>query len=328
MKRLLMATAAAVALAVAAPLATAQYTTPPPATAPYTTPVPDDSLTPQDESLSAQQDRTATQSQAETITPVSPGVQDPTAASPTQLIEAQGQSDAVAVQPQSRTGDGALEAQTHTGAEPGVQAQSYGSQSDADQSGATNTTTLASLERHARDAGMDRLPMTATEVCAPRELTLTTSGTRLSRDKQHQLINAADRASVCEFQRVVINSPNGRADEARELLAQSGVDSDLIDVQDTDAGGLEVEMHFAGVATSNEMYAQIFNPQQYASYQPSTAAPSTTTQSHQPGSAQPDSVIPNNGAEPPSASPADEMSNEGMTPTSSEPAVQPDMLDI
>jgi hypothetical protein len=141
-----------------------------------------------------------------------------------------------------------------------------------------NVATPASLEQHARDAGMDSLPMSPQEVCMPREISLTTSGVSLNRDREHQLINAADRASVCEFQRVVINSPSGRADEARQLLINSGVDAGMIEVVDADTAGLEVEMNFAGIATSSEQYAQMFSTQQLAGYQPSTAAPS-----YQPG---------------------------------------------
>ena len=316
MKRLLLATAAVIALAVAAPMATAQYTTPPPATAPYTTPLPDDPATPQDESWSAQSN-TTTQSQSTLTTPGAPETTDP------MPYSTQAQTD--------------LDTQTQT--DPyAPSATTYGSTTttdtyaDASTGMGENVATHASLDQHARDAGMDTMPMTAQAVCAPRELSLTTSGTRLSRDKQHQLINATDRASVCEFQRVVINSPNGRADQARQLLIDHGVDAGMIEVVDSDTGGLEVQMNFAGIATSSEQYAQLFSTQQYASYQPSTAAPGyapSTAPSYQPSPSSPPLDDPST-LDDPSMDPNDPMDDmdDGMSPTSGRPAVQPGMLDI
>ncbi len=351
MRRLLMATAAAIALAVAAPLATAQYTTPPPATAPYTTPIPDDPMTPQDESLSAQPNTMATHSHPQTATtPGTPELQDPAVASATQPYDVQGQVGVGSTQAQTGV-DSTVQAQTGTTVQSydsqtqlGATTQSYG-QSDtyASQAEWSSPTTLASLEQHARDAGMDGLPMNAMDVCAPREVSLTASGTRLSRDKQHQLINAADRASVCEFRRVVINSPNGRADQARQLLVEHGVDASLIEVQTADTGGLEVEMHFAGIATSSDQYAQIFNPQQYASYQPSSgssyqpyADPSASA--YQPSASANPSMQPYTTA--PSTSSSEglwlgdpnvhvpQAPSDGLSPTSGEPAVSPELYDI
>lgn len=331
MKRLLLATAAVIALAVAAPMAAAQYTNPPPATAPYTTPLPDDPVTPQDESLSAQSN-TATQSQSTLTTP---GVTDPmpstTAQTDTDVnttTQTYSQTQPYGVQAQTGANTQSYSAQT------GTSAQTYGATTTDSYASASgmgeNTATLASLEEHARDAGMDGMPMTAQAVCSPREISLTTSGSRLSRDKQHQLVNAADRASVCEFQRVVINSPNGRADEARQLLIDHGVDAGVIEVVDSDTGGLEVQMHFAGIATSSEQYAQLFSTQQYASYQPSTTAPGYTTSTTPYYQAPPldgPSTMDDPSVADPDADPVDDM-DDGMSPTSGQPAVQPGMLDI
>ncbi len=357
MKHLLMATAAAIALAVAAPIATAQYTTPPPATAPYTTPIPDDPMTPQDESLSAQPNTMATQSQAQTATtPGTPELQDPAVTSATQPYDVQGQAGVGSAQAQTTTDvDSTMQAQSGTtGVDSTVQAQTYDSETQmgatsqsygqndtyASQSDSSSPTTLASLEQHARDAGMAGLPMTAMDVCAPREVSLTASGTRLSRDKEHQLINAADRASVCEFQRVVINSPNGRADQARRLLVEHGVDESLIEVQDTDTGGLEVEMHFAGIATSSEQYAQMFNTQQLASYQPNTASSyqpyaDPSASAYQPSSAansapSTSSSTPDEGVwlGDPNVEVPQDPSTDGLSPTSGESAVAPEQYDI
>jgi hypothetical protein len=342
MKRLLLATAAVIALAVAAPIATAQYTTPPPATAPYTTPLPDDPATPQDESLSAQS-TTTTQSQSTLTTPGAPETTDPlpsTTAQTTTGVDTTTQAQTDLDNTQAQTGvDATTQAQTDSYA-PG--ATTYGSTTtesyaDASTGMGENVATPASLDQHARDAGMDAMPMTAQAVCAPREVSLTTSGTRLSRDKQHQLINAADRASVCEFQRVTINSPNGRADQARQLLIDHGVDAGMIEVLDSDTGGLEVQMNFAGMATSSEQYAQIFSTQQLASYQPSTTAPGyapttttpdTTAPSYQPSPSAPPVDDPTMETPEPNADPMDDTTDDGMSPTSGRPAVQPGMLDI
>jgi hypothetical protein len=346
MKRLLLATAAVIALAVAAPIATAQYTTPPPATAPYTTPLPDDPATPQDESLSAQTN-TTTQSQSTLTTPGVPETTDPlpsTTAQTTTGVDTTTQAQTDLDSTQAQTGvDATTQAQTDSYA-PG--ATTYGSTTtesyaDASTGMGENVATPASLDQHARDAGMDAMPMTAQDVCAPREISLTTSGTRLSRDKEHMLINAADRASVCEFQRVTINSPNGRADQARQLLIDHGVDAGMIEVVDSDTGGLEVDMNFAGVATSSEQYAQMFATQQLASYQPGTTAPGyapSTAPSYQPSPSAPPvndpsmsdpSTLddPSMETPDPNADPMDDM-DDGMSPTSGRPAVQPGMLDI
>jgi hypothetical protein len=329
MKRFLLATAAVIALAVAAPIATAQYTTPPPATAPYTTPLPDDPATPQDESLSAQEDTTATQSQSTVTTPGAPETTEPMPSTTAQ----------------STTGaDTTTHAETHTGADTTTQAQTTtDATTSADAGMGENVATPASLEQHARDAGMDAMPMTAQEVCMPREISLTTSGSRLNRDKQHMLINAADRASVCDIQRVTISSPNGQADQARQLLIDHGVDAGMIEVVDGDAAGLEVDMNFTGIATSSEQYAQMFSTQQFASaatvapsYAPSTAAPDTSTT---PDTTAPDTTAPGQTYDPsmsappvespdPNADPMDDTTDDGMSPTSGEPAVQPDNLDI
>jgi hypothetical protein len=325
MKRLLLATAAALTLAVAAPLATAQYTTPPPATAPYTTPIPNDPSTPQDDSLSATQDTTANQP-APPGTPESAMAQDPAPPAMPYDTTAQAQTD---------TTMGPHDSQ----APHDAQAQAYDSRQQQTQTydaGPVSAATMASLEEHARDAGMDGLPMTPQEVCAPRELALTTSGTRLSNDKRRQLINATDRASVCEIQRVVVRSPSGRADTVRQTLVSHGVDADMIEVQNAGAGGLQVEMNFTGLATSSEQYAQMFSPQQLAGYQPGAAqgfAPSATPQSYQPNTSAPQTP----GAEsdgvwlgdPNAEIPSQPYyTPDGMSPTSGESAVSPELLDI
>jgi hypothetical protein len=103
----------------------------------------------------------------------------------------------------------------------------------------------------------------------------------------------------------------------------------MIEVVDSDAGGLEVEMNFAGLATSSAQYAQLFSTQQLASYQPSATAPSYQPPSTGAPTYQPSPSAPPVTDDPdPNADPMDEMDDDGMSPTSGEPAVQPEMLDI
>lgn len=365
MKRLLLATAAALALAVAAPLATAQYTTPPPATAPYTTPLPDDPLTPQDESLT-----TATQP-APPGTPEYPTAQTPGAPTTMQPYDTTTQAQTGTQQPTQawdaqQQQQQALDAQQHQHQQPldaQQQQQQHQQAWDAQQqqaqawdAGPVSAATMASLQEHARDAGMDGLPMSAQAVCMPREITLTTRGAQLSADTRRQLINAADRASVCEVERVIVRSPTGRADAVRQTLVSHGFDAGAIEVQNTGAGGLEVEMNFAGIATSNEQYAQMFSPQQLAGLQPGVmqqgfqpgatqqgVQPGATQQGLQPGVTQPQGFQPGTATQPGMGTEAEGIwlgdpnaeiptqpyyGPDGMSPTSGEPAASPELLDI
>ena len=138
---------------------------------------------------------------------------------------------------------------------------------------ATATPALAVLQSVVPLSGPGSgVPMTAAEVCEPRSVSLTQSSSRLNRDARRHLINAADHASVCEMQRVVIRAPDGRADVARETLLAHGVDDAMITVEQSDAG-LGVEMQFAGVATSSEQYAAMYNGVQTAALAPAPEAP-------------------------------------------------------
>lgn len=337
MKRFLLASAAVIALAVAAPIATAQYTTPPPAAA-TPAPVMDDPSTPQDESAqAATQPQVTTPGTPETAEPVAP------TAAQTQSLDTATQAQTDSMAPDAGV-DTTTQAQTTDPAPDAMQAQTDPNtmhQAPSTTYAETTSMDVASLEEHARDAGMDGMPMTAQEVCMPREISLTTSGTRLSRDKQHQLINAADRASVCDIQRVVINSPNGRADSARQMLIDHGVDGNLIEVVDSDTGGLEVEMQFSGIATSSDQYAQMFTTQQFASantsamapgYSPAPSAPSAAPAPAPDPSMSPDpsapSTDPSMTTPEPNADPMDDTEEEDMSPTSGEPYVTRDMTDI
>lgn len=313
MKRFLLATAAVIALAVAAPIATAQYTTPPPAMS-TPAPVTDDPGTPQDESAQPAQSQVTTPGTPETSEPM------PSTTAQTQALDAttQAQTTTTPDTTHAETHTDSTQAQTDTGVET-AQTTEPAPEAEPTAVAENSTMDMAALEQHARDAGMDGMPMTAQAVCAPREISLTTSGSRLSRDKQHQLINAADRASVCDIQRVVINSPNGRADAARQLLIDHGVSGSMIEVQDGDAAGLEVEMQFTGIATSSDQYAQLFNPQQLASADTSTAAPSYTPSPSAPPA--PDATTPDSTApadpsmQTPEPDPLDDTPEDGVAPT-------------
>ena len=89
-----------------------------------------------------------------------------------------------------------------------------------------------------------------------------------------------------------MRSPNGRADAAVATLVDLGVDSNLIQVEQATDGGLGLEMQFAGVATSSEEYAAMFNPVQTASLAPgetpiAPSEPAPETDMSQPGSYEP-----------------------------------------
>ncbi|HYD72235.1 MAG TPA: hypothetical protein VEF55_03800, partial [Candidatus Binatia bacterium] len=110
-------------------------------------------------------------------------------------------------------------------------------------------------------------------------------------------------------------------------------DANMIEVVDSDTGGLEVQMNFAGIATSSEQYAQMFSTQQLASYQPSTTAPgytpSTAAPYYQAPPLEPSTMDdPSMETPEPNADPMDDPMDDGMSPTSGQPVVQPGMLDI
>lgn len=132
--------------------------------------------------------------------------------------------------------------------------------SDAQQI-ATNTSTQvrgdlisdAKALELAQDAGMEAVPTSAAAVCQPRSLDLAGGATHANRNT---LEFAVDRASVCELQAIAI--PARGASGFRQMLIQQGVDESKITV--SVEGANDVEMTFAGVATSGGMYAALYNP--------------------------------------------------------------------
>ncbi|PZO48615.1 MAG: hypothetical protein DCF16_16110 [Alphaproteobacteria bacterium] len=114
----------------------------------------------------------------------------------------------------------------------------------------------AALQDAARDAGMAGTPMSAAEVCAVRQVDL--GSVRLTQDTRRQLRFAADRASACEIDQIMISAPRGGAQALRQVLIEQGVDA--ADIQVQEARELSVAMRFTGVATSSAHYASVFNP--------------------------------------------------------------------
>lgn len=275
MRRFLLATAAVAALALAAPMAGAQNTdtTGNPA---YSTPsdpaMQDEQIAapnatpPIDAETSAAPATTTTPyAQAESAAPAQPSTLDTAHAQQAQAQPAQTE-DQYATTPSS-------DAYADTASDQYANVQSTG----ADQ------TMSATMVEYAQDAGMAGVPMSAAEVCAPRDVSLAQGTSRLNSATRQQLRFAADRASACDLQRVVVTAPDGRASAAVQTLVEHGVDQSMIEVQQ--ASELGVEMTFAGVATSNDQYAAIFNGQQFAAAeattQPSSATTSATTSGYQ-----------------------------------------------
>lgn len=277
MRRFLLATAAVAALALAAPMAGAQNTdtTGNPA---YSTPsdpaMQDEQIAapnatpPIDAETSAAPATTTTPfAQAESAAPAQPSTLDTAHAQQAQAQPAQTE-DQYATTPSSDA-----YADTANTSDQYASVQSTG----ADQ------TMSATMVEYAQDAGMAGVPMSAAEVCAPRDVSLAQGTSRLNSATRQQLRFAADRASACDLQRVVVTAPDGRASAAVQTLVEHGVDQSMIEVQQ--ASELGVEMTFAGVATSNDQYAAIFNGQQFAAAeattQPSSATTNATTSGYQ-----------------------------------------------
>lgn len=317
MRRLLLASVAASGLMLAPLAAFAQYDDTTPTTPPVTTPgTAADDATMSDTTTSAPTYSTPTAPATTTTTPgygttPAPNTTTNTQATPSPYNAAQTAAPSGATTAQTTTPYGSTTAQTTT--VPGATTSPYGAQAQtttpatdpttgmsttspgyaqtAPGQSATATTQAASYQSSenalevAMDAGMDAVPMTAQAVCAPRMVSLETS--EYSRTLTAKVENAVDHASVCELQEVVIQGTGGRANAIERTLVARGVDESMIRVEPSaDAEGAGVRMNFAGVATSSEQYAQIFNqatlaynsPAQPAAspYGSPSAAPSST----------------------------------------------------
>lgn len=245
MRRFLLATVAVAALALAVPMAIAQNTTAQP-TYTQTMPMPVDAQSPvYDDTMDL-----------DAQTQVNPDMTTPNA------MAAQSAQDA----------DPSFDSAAETDPKTSAQADASDMDQTADESYASTDTQYAAQDAHsdntmmdparlqeaALDAGMAGTPMNAVDVCAVREVDL--GSNRLTQDTRQQLRFAADRASACEIDQVVISAPRGREQTVRQVLIDAGVDAGDIEVQE--ANELGVEMRFAGVATSSEYYASLFNPNQ------------------------------------------------------------------
>lgn len=347
MRRFLLATAAAAALALAAPMAGAQYAEPNPSDPVYSSPADPEA----DEQQTAVPNATPPFDSQTTAAPsTTTSTQSQTYAQPSTTGTTTTQSYADS-QP-STTTTATTSTQTYASPDPnnstygtpqsaaGAPGTSYATQSPNDQSyqssgyaqnaaaGGEDITMSATMAQYAQEAGMRGVPMTAAEVCAPRDIELAQGTSRLNRETRRQLRFAADRASACEIQRVVINAPDGRGAAVRQTLVEHGVDDAMIEVERADDGGLGVEMQFAGVAASTAEYAAMFNSgAMYASntqtsqgaMQPSSyASPSTTTSGYQPTSYSPGASTSSPSSSYSGASPYGSTPSTTSTTTSSE----------
>lgn len=272
MKRLLLATAAVVALALAMPMAGAQ--SPSTTTDPlYTQTVP-----PPVDSQTTVEDENMEPNSPASVAPTTSMQQSVTTTTQAPVTTAQTVPDPYADPAYVST---TAQADTSTTVTTTTTADPYAAPSNTTaDTYATNTTySPAIMQEAALEAGMDGVPMTAAEVCAPRQVDL--GGARLVHATRKQLRFAADRASACEISQVTINAPAGREDAVRQVLVEHGFDD--ADIRVEQASELGVEMQFAGVATSSEYYASIFNPHQQLAFND----PATTGSAYAPSSMPP-----------------------------------------
>lgn len=247
MKSFLLACAAVIAL-LAAPLAAAQYAEPAPAptygvaqAAPAMTPAMTDPA----------------------VSPATPQVEPapPRAYNTPNLAEAQpGPAQPGPAQPgEAQPGEATpLDAETADMGDANTLAEADAPATQVAREGAPEADiSLAAMQEHARDAGMESLPMAPAQVCAPRSVDFEQS--RLDREARRQLMAAVDRASVCEMRSVTIRAPESRANAVRQTLIAQGVDESKITVEAAAVGELEVEMAFNGVAASTPEFAALFN---------------------------------------------------------------------
>lgn len=306
MKRLLLATVAASGL-LFAPIAAAQYTAPP--APPVTTPD-----TSANESTSPEG---TAEAPVTSTNPTSPGLGTTTTPTPSATTQAQTTTTAPSsvttaqsaapgpygpvTAPPTYQGQPATTASTAAPTMSDSAATAAPSYAQSPTPSATTASTTATAQPAtyqsaedalavAQDAGMEAVPMTAQAVCAPRLVSLDTS--EYSRTLTAKVENAVDHASVCDVQEVVIQGAGSRANSIERTLIARGVDEASIRVEPTaDAEGAGVRMTFAGVATSSEQYAQVFNAPQLAynapAATPSAAQPSPSAPSYGPSPSSP-----------------------------------------
>jgi len=331
MRRFLLATVAIAALALAAPIAGAQYPEQPanpvysspsdPAMDEEQTPVPN-ATPPVDSQTTAAPYTQSNNTPLTTDTTVPPAQQaqsDPQMnAAPTQ----QAQANDPYAQPAQPYADGATgEPQQQYATTQQDMATAPDQYASAESTAGADITMSPTMVQYAQEAGLSGVPMSAAEVCAPRSVEL--GGTRLSHERRNQLEFAADRASACEIQRVTIQAPAGREGALRQTLVERGVDEASIEVEQAEELG--VELTFAGVATSSEQYAAIFNAPQFASNAEATTQPLSYAPATQPSGYQQTSYTPATSPSAPTATPASYDTT--MSPSPSYDAAD-DMTDV
>ncbi|MBC7770749.1 MAG: hypothetical protein H7124_18350 [Phycisphaerales bacterium] len=295
MRRFLLATAAVAALALAAPLAGAQYpesTSSNPVYSSPSDPAMDDEQTavpnatpPVDSQTSATPYSQYDNPSPEMNTNTTPYAQQTQSSGP-YAQPAQPYADAQQGQNTTQQGQYATQQSAPMPAQSGATDQGQYASSETYAHSADQSMSPTMIE-YAQEAGMAGVPMSAAEVCAPRDVSLAQGTSRLNSATRQQLRFAADRASACDVQRVVIQAPDGRGAAVRQTLVEHGFDDAEIEV--VRGSELGVEMTFAGVAFSSAEYAAMFNAPQYASAgqvapQPSSYPATAPSSGYQPTS--------------------------------------------
>lgn len=276
MRELVLASAALLAVALTAPFAGAQYADPSTTSPAYETQVPtastttpgtvdDPAMTTATPSPSTSATTTTDMTGQMATTQTDPYAQPAQTTAQSESMQHPMDQSSVATTAQAQTGTQTTTdtyGQTHGDTRTHGQAQVY----------------PVDLTETAEMAGMDAVPMSAADVCQTRTVELAQGTSRLNTSSRRHLKIAADHASVCEIERVVVRSPNGRADAVRQTLVEHGVNDGVIEVQTADDGQLGVEMRFAGIAASTPQYAAMYNAlaTSYASTQTQPYAQGTT----------------------------------------------------
>lgn len=215
---------------------------------------------------------------------------------------------------------------TNTTAAPGTTTDQYGANANSSTGTyAANSTPSPEMVSLVQDMGLSGVPMTAQDVCAPRNVSLQRSGDMTAAQKVRF---AVDYASVCKTQQVVIRAPRAQAARLERLVEQQGVPADMISTETASSSDATVQMTFAGLATSSDQYAALFNPQYAANagynaatssdatgYSSSTTAPASTYNAPAPApSTTPDAA---SAPAPATSTPYDSSSTTTDTPSTS-----------
>lgn len=260
MKALLLASAAAISLAVAAP-SFAQTIQPLPATPPLVQPAPDPETAADEEQSPAMvqapvvEGATAPSTQAEPSATVEP---------PSVAAQASVAGEAQAPQTEPGAQDAAPPVQAAQTTTPGTPAPAAPTATtEAQAAPSTQVATTADAETAAA-GGATPAFASANAVCQPRTTSVHFGRSNaLSRQNQNAIEYAVDAASVCDIQSITIADSTGsqrRAEAVRATLVRQGVPEDRITIaQATEnaegaaTGRLDVQMQFAGVTNQAEL---------------------------------------------------------------------------